>query len=167
MKAEGKATTPLSFVEQVGEYATPHCGYCGSDVESASMVHVSHTQTPSMSANPVMQGVDQQPARHMPHAHGSVTDRICHGQGMWAHNLTPEAYQELLDRGWRRSGRWLYRPLQEKLGCSCAPYTIRCNVHTFRASKVTRPRVTSLSMPCMQAHRACMRACTPYASTAT
>ena len=61
-------------------------------------------------------------------------------QGMWAHNLTPEAYQELLDRGWRRSGKWLYRPLQGpgKLGCSCAPYTIRCNVHTFRPTKVSR-----------------------------
>lgn len=57
-------------------------------------------------------------------------------QGMWAHNLTVEAYQELLDRGWRRSGRWLYRPQQGKLGCECCPYTIRLDAHKFRPNKV-------------------------------
>ena len=57
-------------------------------------------------------------------------------QGMWAHNLTVEAYQELLDRGWRRSGRWLYRPQPDKLGCECCPYTIRLDAHKFRPSKV-------------------------------
>ena len=29
--------------------------------------------------------------------------------GMWAHVMTPQDYQDLIDRGWRRSGK--YSPL--------------------------------------------------------
>ena len=31
--------------------------------------------------------------------------------GMWAHALAPATYNALVDAGWRRSGRWVYRPL--------------------------------------------------------
>ena len=58
-------------------------------------------------------------------------------QGMWAHKLSCEAYQDLLDRGWRRSGLWLYRPLPDKqAACKCHPYTIRLDTAAFQPSKV-------------------------------
>uniref|UniRef100_G1KTP6 Arginyl-tRNA--protein transferase 1 n=1 Tax=Anolis carolinensis TaxID=28377 RepID=G1KTP6_ANOCA len=31
-------------------------------------------------------------------------------QGMWAHSLTVQDYQDLIDRGWRRSGKYVYKP---------------------------------------------------------
>ena len=56
---------------------------------------------------------------------------------MWAHKVSCEAYQELLDRGWRRSGQWLYRPLPDKqAACHCHPYTIRLDTAQFMPSKV-------------------------------
>ena len=56
---------------------------------------------------------------------------------MWAHKLSCEAYQDLLDRGWRRSGLWLYRPLPDKqAACKCHPYTIRLDTAAFQPSKV-------------------------------
>ena len=58
-------------------------------------------------------------------------------QGMWVHKLSCEAYQELLDRGWRRSGQWLYRPLPDKqAACHCHPFTIRLDAAHFVPSKV-------------------------------
>jgi hypothetical protein len=69
MKAEGKGSAPLSFVEQVGEYASPHCGYCGSDVESVSMVHAflqPDTRCMSLSCPDLSCSL----ARRIPHMHG-------------------------------------------------------------------------------------------------
>ena len=43
--------------------------------------------------------------------------------------------QELLDRGWRRSGCWLYKP--DLCSTCCPPYTIRIDVHRFVPSKVS------------------------------
>lgn len=56
-----------------------------------------------------------------------------HALGIWAYTLTPTHYQLLLDRGWRRSGQYLYKPNIE-LTC-CPPYTIRLNVHDYYPSK--------------------------------
>eukprot|EP00884_Botryococcus_braunii_P016982 jgi/Botrbrau1/3968/Bobra.0365s0041.1 len=53
--------------------------------------------------------------------------------GMYAHRLTVDIYQELLDSGWRRSGCWLYRPIPDATCCN--PYTIRLDVHKFKPDK--------------------------------
>jgi arginine-tRNA-protein transferase len=51
-------------------------------------------------------------------------------------SLTPEFYQSLLNRGWRRSGSLLYKPDQR---ASCCPqYTIRLDAESFHASKDQR-----------------------------
>lgn len=53
--------------------------------------------------------------------------------GMWGHILTPLDYQDLIDRGWRRSGQYCYKPINDK---SCCPmYTIRCAALHFKPSK--------------------------------
>lgn len=42
---------------------------------------------------------------------------------MWAESLTVEDYQYLIDRGWRRSGKYCYKPVMD---ITCCPlYTIR------------------------------------------
>ncbi|XP_076820880.1 arginyl-tRNA--protein transferase 1-like isoform X2 [Clavelina lepadiformis] len=53
--------------------------------------------------------------------------------GMWAHSLNVEDYQALIDRGWRRSGKYCYKPTMHKT--CCPQYAIRCNVQKFRLSK--------------------------------
>ncbi|KAK3842281.1 MAG: arginine-tRNA-protein transferase [Linnemannia gamsii] len=59
-----------------------------------------------------------------------------HTYGMSAHLMTCKDYQSLIDRGWRRSGTYLYKP---NLRDSCCPqYTIRMRANDFEASKHQR-----------------------------
>ncbi|CAO3569189.1 unnamed protein product [Mortierella alpina] len=59
-----------------------------------------------------------------------------HTYGMSAHFITCKDYQKLINRGWRRSGRYLYKP---NLRDSCCPqYTIRMKANEFEASKHQR-----------------------------
>ena len=51
-------------------------------------------------------------------------------------SISPQFYQKLLDRGWRRSGTLLYRPDQRR---SCCPhYTIRVDASAFKPSRSQR-----------------------------
>lgn len=52
---------------------------------------------------------------------------------MVAYSLTVYDYQALLDRGWRRSGSFLYKPEMEKT--CCPSYTIRLKASDFVPSK--------------------------------
>jgi len=53
--------------------------------------------------------------------------------GMWAHEMTPSDYQDLIDRGWRRSGKYCYKP---SMSIMCCPsYTIKCEANEFKLSK--------------------------------
>ncbi|KAI8031619.1 Arginyl-tRNA--protein transferase 1 [Camellia lanceoleosa] len=53
--------------------------------------------------------------------------------GLRAHSLTVDHYQALLDRGWRRSGSFLYKPEMEST--CCPSYTIRLKASDFVPSK--------------------------------
>ncbi|KAJ6840285.1 putative arginyl-tRNA--protein transferase 2 [Iris pallida] len=53
--------------------------------------------------------------------------------GSWAHSITVDDYQELLDRGWRRSGCFLYKPEMDRT--CCPSYTIRLKADDFVCSK--------------------------------
>ncbi|XP_045500708.1 arginyl-tRNA--protein transferase 1 [Colias croceus] len=56
-----------------------------------------------------------------------------YGHGLWAHTMSVSDYQDLIDRGWRRSGKYCYKPT---LNIICCPmYTIRCRALEFRPSK--------------------------------
>eukprot|EP01114_Cavostelium_apophysatum_P000530 TRINITY_DN10481_c0_g2_i1.p1 TRINITY_DN10481_c0_g2~~TRINITY_DN10481_c0_g2_i1.p1 ORF type:complete len:564 (+),score=141.80 TRINITY_DN10481_c0_g2_i1:30-1721(+) len=53
--------------------------------------------------------------------------------GADAEELTVKDYQDLIDRGWRRSGKWMYKP---NLKRTCCPqYTIRLNADKFVPSR--------------------------------
>ncbi|XP_031484875.1 arginyl-tRNA--protein transferase 2 isoform X2 [Nymphaea colorata] len=56
---------------------------------------------------------------------------LSHGLG--ADRITVDDYQELLDRGWRRSGMFLYKPDMERTCCRL--YTIRLKADEFVAAK--------------------------------
>ncbi|XP_060856733.1 arginyl-tRNA--protein transferase 1 isoform X1 [Metopolophium dirhodum] len=64
--------------------------------------------------------------------------------GMWASSLSVVAYQDMIDRGWRRAGKYCYKALMEK---TCCPlYTIRCealNVELSKSQKKIIKRVTT------------------------
>lgn len=47
--------------------------------------------------------------------------------------MTCQDYQDLIDRGWRRSGCYCYKP---EMNTTCCPsYTIKCDAMSFRLSK--------------------------------
>ncbi|XP_041462974.1 arginyl-tRNA--protein transferase 1-like isoform X2 [Lytechinus variegatus] len=62
---------------------------------------------------------------------GSPDSNFSHG--MWAHNLTCQDYQDLIDRGWRRSGKYVYKPTMDKM--CCPQYTIRCHAPSLKLKK--------------------------------
>ncbi|KAF9186190.1 Arginyl-tRNA--protein transferase 1 [Haplosporangium sp. Z 767] len=67
------------------------------------------------------------------------SSRGSHTYGMLAHLMTCKDYQKLVNRGWRRSGKYLYKP---NLRDSCCPqYTIRMKANEFEASKHQRQAV--------------------------
>ncbi|XP_060237038.1 arginyl-tRNA--protein transferase 1 isoform X8 [Meriones unguiculatus] len=53
--------------------------------------------------------------------------------GLWAHSMTVQDYQDLIDRGWRRSGKYVYKPIMNQT--CCPQYTIRCRPLQFQPSK--------------------------------
>ncbi|XP_053680633.1 arginyl-tRNA--protein transferase 1 [Anopheles nili] len=57
----------------------------------------------------------------------------CTSDGMWAHRLNCQDYQDLIDRGWRRSGCYCYKPTMD-VTC-CPSYTIKCDALNFRLNK--------------------------------
>lgn len=69
---------------------------------------------------------------------GLPLTNVLQGYSYYAHAtaISPEFYQTLLDRSWRRSGNLLYRPNQRK---SCCPhYTIRLDSNEFKPTKSQR-----------------------------
>ncbi|XP_060588752.1 arginyl-tRNA--protein transferase 1-like [Ruditapes philippinarum] len=56
-----------------------------------------------------------------------------YSHGMWAHAMTVQDYQDLLNRGWRRSGKYCYKPTMNIL--CCPMYTIRCEALKFKLRK--------------------------------
>ena len=58
------------------------------------------------------------------YCHSNESGRVSHG--LWAHSMTVTTYQDLLDRGWRRSGHYCYKPIMTKT--CCPQYTIKCDV---------------------------------------
>jgi len=66
---------------------------------------------------------------------GSKQD-INWSHGMQADFMTVETYQALLDRGWRRSGRWIYKPMHSQTCCQLI--TIRLDVEKFQMSRDQR-----------------------------
>ncbi|KAG0722249.1 Arginyl-tRNA--protein transferase 1 [Chionoecetes opilio] len=53
--------------------------------------------------------------------------------GMWAHRMAVGDYQTLIDRGWRRSGKYCYKPTMDK---TCCPmFTIKCDALEIKLSK--------------------------------
>lgn len=52
---------------------------------------------------------------------------------MWAYRLSVDEYQQLIDRGWRRSGKYCYKPSMQTT--CCPSYAIRCPAKAFRISK--------------------------------
>ncbi|KAG9160762.1 hypothetical protein Leryth_008599 [Lithospermum erythrorhizon] len=74
------------------------------------------------------------------------TARSSISHGLWARSLTVHDYQALLDRGWRRSGSFLYKPDMERT--CCPSYTIRLKACDFSPSKEQRRvlnRIQSIS----------------------
>lgn len=55
--------------------------------------------------------------------------------GMLVPSLTPEQYEGLLERGWRRSGTYIYRPYND--ATCCPQHPIRLKAMDFQASKVS------------------------------
>ncbi|XP_046549414.1 LOW QUALITY PROTEIN: arginyl-tRNA--protein transferase 1-like [Haliotis rubra] len=56
-----------------------------------------------------------------------------YSHGMWAHSMTVQDYEDLINRGWRRSGKYCYKPTM-KVTC-CPHYTIKQDAPNFKITK--------------------------------
>ncbi|WKX89494.1 hypothetical protein Q1695_008839 [Nippostrongylus brasiliensis] len=56
--------------------------------------------------------------------------------GIWALRLSCANYQNFLDKGWRRSGKYMYKPTMERT--CCPQYTIRLDSSKFILSRSQR-----------------------------
>uniref|UniRef100_UPI00358DE29B arginyl-tRNA--protein transferase 1 isoform X9 n=1 Tax=Myxine glutinosa TaxID=7769 RepID=UPI00358DE29B len=63
--------------------------------------------------------------------------------GMWAHVMSAEDYQDLIDRGWRRSGKYVYKPTMHQT--CCPQYTIRCHALDFLPNKTHKKVLKKMS----------------------
>ncbi|GAA6002619.1 hypothetical protein JCM10207_007596 [Rhodosporidiobolus poonsookiae] len=64
------------------------------------------------------------------------TTKSSRSYGCWGHALSAETYKALIDRGWRRSGCYLYKPDN---GRTCCPqYTISLDAAAFQPSRSQR-----------------------------
>ncbi|XP_032889696.1 arginyl-tRNA--protein transferase 1 isoform X5 [Amblyraja radiata] len=59
-----------------------------------------------------------------------------YSNGMWAHTMTVQDYQDLIDRGWRRSGMYVYKPAMNRT--CCPQYAIRCHILDFKLAKSSK-----------------------------
>lgn len=64
-------------------------------------------------------------------------------QGVLAYCMTCQDYQDLVDRGFQRSGRFVYRPVM-KHTC-CPQYVFRVDIAQFRQSKQQRATVRKMN----------------------
>lgn len=53
--------------------------------------------------------------------------------GFWAHSMNVYDYQALINRNWRRSGQYCYRP--KNRDTCCPMYTIKCDAINFKLNK--------------------------------
>lgn len=53
--------------------------------------------------------------------------------GFWAHSLTCQDYQDLINRNWRRSGQYCYKP--DNQNTCCVMYTIKCDSSNFNMTR--------------------------------
>ncbi|KAJ7742494.1 arginine-tRNA-protein transferase [Mycena maculata] len=66
----------------------------------------------------------------------TTTKSAVHAAELLANQLTCQVYQKMIDRGWRRSGTFCYKP---DLKASCCPsYTIKLDAVAFKPSKSQR-----------------------------
>eukprot|EP00850_Spirogloea_muscicola_P000763 SM000003S11008 [mRNA] locus=s3:289211:293970:+ [translate_table: standard] len=107
-----------SVVEEQGEYWQP-CGYCRSSGDTSTSYGTPSAGFVAMSS--------------------SAPPRDCADPDTFASFLrsrtTPDE-ADLLDRGWRRCGKFLYKP--NLAHTCCPPYTIRLHAGSFKPSKEQR-----------------------------
>ncbi len=60
-------------------------------------------------------------------------------QGVWGFRMTCQDYQKLVDRGFQRSGNFVYRPVMKKT--CCPQYVIRMDVAKFKLSKAQKASI--------------------------
>ncbi|CAD5117517.1 DgyrCDS6284 [Dimorphilus gyrociliatus] len=63
--------------------------------------------------------------------------------GMSAYDMSVQDYQDLIDRGWRRSGTYCYKPILDKQ--CCPSYTIKQQSLDFSISKGQRKTIKSFN----------------------
>ena len=71
---------------------------------------------------------------HCGYCHGTKDSFVA--DGVWSEDMTVQDFQDLVDRGCQRSGKFVYLP-RNKITC-CPQYVMRLDSNTFRISKQQR-----------------------------
>nr|CAG4643957.1 EOG090X06AF [Lepidurus arcticus] len=77
-----------------------------------------------------------------------------YSHGMWAHVLRVLDYEDLINRGWRRSGCYCYKPTMNKT--CCPQYTIRCLATEFTLTKSHKKVLKRMSRFLKEGHQKSM-----------
>ncbi|XP_055595946.1 arginyl-tRNA--protein transferase 1 isoform X2 [Uranotaenia lowii] len=82
---------------------------------------------------------------------GYCKRHVSQSHGMWAHSMTCRDYQDLIDRGWRRSGCYCYKP---EMNSTCCPsYTIKCDATQFRLNRSHKKIIKKVNRFLKDGHR--------------
>jgi arginine-tRNA-protein transferase len=71
-------------------------------------------------------------------------------QGVLAHHMTCRDFQDLVDRGFQRSGKFVYRPFMKQT--CCPQYVFRTDITKFRLSKQQRATIRKMNNYLVQGH---------------
>lgn len=71
-------------------------------------------------------------------------------EGVLAHRMTCQDFQDLVDRGFQRSGKFIYRPFMKRT--CCPQYVFRTNVTKFRLSKQQRATIRKMNKYLIEGH---------------
>ena len=71
-------------------------------------------------------------------------------EGVLAHRMTCRDFQDLVDRGFQRSGKFVYRPFMKQT--CCPQYVFRTNVAKFRLSKQQRATIRKMNKYLIDGH---------------
>ena len=119
-----------SVTAQICGPSRSKCGYCGGSRTHVLTVDDGHNKVMSLRGN----GKDRQPNDNDMIVDEESTSK---SYGLLFDYLPYETYQKLIDRGWRRSGKHLYRP--HNFESCCPAISIRLDTTIFAArSNATR-----------------------------
>jgi len=116
----------LSVIRPYG-YSVSKCGYCKGS--RSNLIQGHESTTPQLKSSSAAMS-------HSTNSSGSKSSLASKSYSVLADSVSPDLYEELIHRGWRRSGLHLYKP--QNFSSCCPTLTTRLLTREFKPSKSQR-----------------------------